>query len=118
MPNIFEINNRIYEELKNDKEFIKYLKNNGITKNFIKPYLKENVDDTAELGNSWVEFVEVKNNKKLGIFVLTHGLESDGRLGFIYEKKDDDDHILNLIYWNIKLEPLSKIDISKILNSL
>ena len=114
MPLLFEINNRIYDDLKDAKDFNQFLKTSTITKIFIKPYLKKNIDDSNQLGNSWVDFIDLKDNANLGIFLLTHGgVEGQGRLGLIYEKKENDDLVRKLIYWNTKEEKLSKKDIIK-----
>jgi len=112
MPLLFEINNRIYDDLKDAKDFNQFLKASSITKGFIKPYLKKNTDDTNQLGNSWVDFIDLKDNANLGIFLLTHGgVDGQGRLGLIYEKRKNDDLVRKLIYWNTREEKLSKEDV-------
>ena len=58
MPIRYDIKNRLYKELIQEKDFIAFLKNTNMTKSFIKQYLRQNNDDSNDFGStkSWCDF--------------------------------------------------------------
>ena len=117
MPIRYDIKNRLYKELIQEKDFIAFLKNTNMTKSFIKQYLRQNNDDSNDFGStkSWCDFEDSKDGEKLFVFVLTHGgFEGNGRLALIYTKESY--FLRKLLYWNTQEEKIKPSDIPKIYN--
>jgi len=114
MPIVYDIKMRLYKDLIQEKDFISFLRKAKMTKSFIKPYLRQNKNDSNDFSSikSWCDFEDSKD-ENLSVFLLRHGgLEGEGRLALIYEKESY--FLRKLIHWNTQEEIIKRSDIPKI----